>query len=664
MVACAAGENKVRPVLPVPNPKLWSPDAPNLYSARLLLKRNGKPVDQVFTYFGMRKVSRGTYNGSAHEYILLNNKPIYLRGALHQSFNPEGIYTHPSDEFIRRDYQKAKEFGLNFIRIHIKVDEPRALYWADKLGVLLMCDIPCFNKKTDRAKRTWEETMRGAVARDFNHPSIFAWADFNESWGIDDGGYDVGTQQWVADMYSLTKRLDPTRLVEDNSPCKYDHTVTDINSWHFYIDDYAKAREHIQEVVDKTFPGSAFNYIGEYRQTTAPLMNSEYGGVGAGNGDRDIGWCFLYLTNLLRGHAKICGYVYTELSDIEWEHNGFMNYDRSDKSFPYPAGITLANLQAADFPALDVPPYQEVEAGKPVSVPILFSHWSEEEGLTLRISADGQTVDGRAWSEWIKPVERPAAGAAFNVTQQEPFVFAAPNARGVLNLVVEVLKDGTRVGANYCVFNVQGLAWDAPGEYAVSFSPNAFAEYTFGDNPADAVDAQGPAKLSGLGAGAVEYHVKLPEDLKPEAVEGCRLLVECGAKADRERVDWPSRVNREDCPQTDGKAFPTEVSVTINGAAVGGATIENDFADAAGVLSHAKRFHPGSHGVLLNLPVEGAALDALKAAQGKGEPVRIRLEVAQDAQYKGGLSIYGHDMGLWPGDPTLVFTLKGEKPKG
>jgi hypothetical protein len=663
-LACVAGENKLQVVLPVPEPALWSPDSPNLYTARLELRRDGMAVDTVDTYFGMRKISRGTYNGSDFEYILLNNKPIYLKGALHQSFNPQGIYTHPSDDFLRRDYEKAKEFGLNYIRIHIKVEEPRALYWADKLGVMLMCDMPNYTRKTDRSKKTWEQTLRAAVARDFNHPSVIAWCDFNETWGIGDGGYDRATQQWVVDMYKLTKQLDPTRLVEDNSPCTYDHTESDINSWHFYIDNYEQAKKHINEVVEKTFPGSAFNYTGDYRQGTAPLMNSEYGGVSAGGGDRDVGWCFLYLTNLLRSHSKICGYVYTELEDIEWEHNGFMNYDRSLKCFPYPGGITLADLQAEDFPALDVPPYQEVQAGAAVSVPVLFSHWTEREGLTLRITAVGETVDGRPWSQWISCSERPLQGKPYFVTPQEAYAFTAPDAAGILNLVFEIVKDGRRVGANYCVFNVRGAAWNGPGQYAVSFPPSAFASYTFKDNLGELPDPEGPAKVYGHGVGAIEYHIQLPADLKPEAIQGCRLFVEQGPKADRERVDWPSHSNPQDCPQTDGRKFWSQFRITLNDAVVAKDYSLGDCADVSGVLSHVTYFQHGSHGCMPYLLIEGDALNALKDALAKGQPLRIKFEVPADAAHKGGLAIYGHNMGMWPSDPTLLFTLSGDKPKG
>jgi beta-galactosidase/beta-glucuronidase len=174
-LACVKGLNPVQVILPVENPSLWSPESPALYDTRIALERGKAVEDVVRTYFGMRKVSRGVYGDSGHEFVLLNNKPVYLRGALHQSFNPQGLYTAPDDAFLRNDYGQARKLGLNFIRIHIKVDEPRALYWADKLGVMLMCDMPNFAKKTPRARKLWEDTLRASVARDFNHPAIIAW---------------------------------------------------------------------------------------------------------------------------------------------------------------------------------------------------------------------------------------------------------------------------------------------------------------------------------------------------------------------------------------------------------------------------------------------------------------------------------------------------------
>jgi hypothetical protein len=660
-----AGNQIAELTLPIPNAALWSPESPNLYDATIELSQNGTALDSVHTYFGMRKVSRGTFMGSDHEYILLNNKPIYLRGALHQSFNPDGIYTHPDDAYIRRDYEKAKSFGLNMLRIHIKVEEPRALYWADKLGVMLLTDTPNWWKKSERSRKAWEDTMTAQIARDFNHPSIISWVLFNETWGIGDKEYDRNTQEWVRDMYLKAKALDPTRLVEDNSPCNYDHVVTDVNSWHFYIDDFERARNHIQEVIDKTHSGSQFNYAEGWKQDTAPLINSEYGGVSAGSGDRDISWVFLFLTNLLRKQDKCAGYVYTELEDIEWEHNGFMNYDRSDKMYNYPANISVADLQSADYPVLDCPPYQVVKAGGTVTIPVSMSHWSELTGLTLRLSVDGQTVDNKKWSQWVRPDERTIECPPFHVTPQAPFVFAAPNGEGILNVVAEVLRDGKRIGANYCVVHVTGgPAWDAPNQVALTFPVESFADASASDNSPMIFPHNG--KVYRNGTGFIEYRLRLPKDLNADAIAGAKLYVEIGGKADKERLDWPARTNPQDYPQSDGKLWPTTITVSLDGKQLGVINYPMDTADARGVLSHVARYQHGSYGGAYDLPLREETLPLLKQAATSGKPIVLRFEVREDAKYKGGLALYGKTMGSWPSDPLLLIEVAdgSKKPAG
>jgi len=656
-VACQQGDNHVQLVLPVPSPSLWTPDTPTLYDTRIDLISGSDSLDSVKTYFGMRKVSRGTYGDAGHEYILLNDKPVYLRGALHQSFNPKGIYTHPDDAFIQRDYQLAKDLGLNFLRIHIKVEEPRALYWADKLGVMLMCDMPNYAKNTPRAHQTWEKTLRDNIDRDFNHPAIIAWCNFNETWGIGDGGYSPETQQWVREMFLLTKQLDPTRLVEDNSPCRYDHVITDINSWHFYIDKFDHAAKHMQNVVEKTFPGSEFNYVKGCKQDTAPLINSEYGGVSAGSGDRDISWVFLFLTNLLRKYEKICGYVYTELSDIEWEHNGFVNYDRSPKEYHYPMGITVAELQNEEFPVLDCPPYQRVDAATKVSIPLAISHWSERDGLSMRITPDGKTVDGVPWTKWLDPIERPLKGLApYRVTPLDPIEVTLPDARGIMNMVVDILHHGNRIAANYCVLDVRnGKAWDGENIEAIEVPVRNYMDNTFADAARAPKDLD---KVYGYGDGHIAYAVQLPRSLKAEKIAGCRLMFEASAKANQERLDWPERTKPGDYPQTDGNNWPTDLEVTLEDAPITSLTIDNDFADGLGVLSHVAEYHHGSRGVLVDVPVEAEPLKALAKALDGNRLMMLKFEVPKDARNKGGLALYGADMGSWPANITLVFDLK------
>ena len=177
-------------------------------------------------------------------------------------------------------------------------------------------------------------------------------------------------------MFDLAKSLDPTRLVEDNSACLYDHVTTDLNTWHFYIGDYDRARRHVERVVDQTLRGLAVQLRrrrlrrragrGAYRQGTQPLLNSEYAGLSACGGDRDISYSFKFLTTELRRHDKICGYVYTELTDVEWEHNGCSTTTappRSSATTHFVPGMTVADLNGADFVGLDCPPCQTLPPG-------------------------------------------------------------------------------------------------------------------------------------------------------------------------------------------------------------------------------------------------------------------------------------------------------------
>ncbi|HEX6227156.1 MAG TPA: glycoside hydrolase family 2 TIM barrel-domain containing protein, partial [Chryseolinea sp.] len=211
------GKDKVNFTVSIPNAKLWTLEDPYLYEAEVKLGD-----DNLKTYFGMRKISVVNLPGTNFPYVALNNKPVYLQLALDQSYHPEGFYTFPTDAFMRKEVELAKSIGLNGIRPHIKVEIPRKLYWADKLGVLIMADLPnSWGDPDAHMQREAEKTLREMIKRDFNHPAIFTWTLFNETWGLrthtEENGERVGrylpeTQQWVASIYYLAKSLDPTRL--------------------------------------------------------------------------------------------------------------------------------------------------------------------------------------------------------------------------------------------------------------------------------------------------------------------------------------------------------------------------------------------------------------------------------------------------------------------
>ena len=631
--------------------RLWDVDTPNLYDVTLELLAENTVIDRISTYFGMRKVSIAKAPGGDYQYIYLNNRPIYLLGALNQSFNPEGVYTFLTDEAIRRDIERAKEFGFNFLRLHIKVDEPRLYYWADKLGLLFMCDIPNFGDYTEKAKARSEQTLRGNIARDYNHPSIISWCNFNETWGL--GGREYKEmherQEWVREMYHLAKSLDTTRLIEDNSPCLYDHVETDINSWHFYINDYERAKEHIANVVEETYPGSAFNYAGGNVQSDAPLINSEYGGISAGAGDKDVSWCFKYLTNELRLHPKICGYIYTELQDIEWEHNGFMNYDRSIKAF----GYDYLDINTLDFIAIDYPPGTTVTPGEKIKADIYTSHFSHKTitGATLHWQLDTMSVGAGLPSPYITrgcvsgnvdipfpqyqvenvhqleltmPDVHPAVGTlhvwatdgtgsvvARNFINFEHFVEVPVG--GVSN--PEFRSDSGLVSINYAPGDASTSSWALVGGNSDSRFLN---EHLF----------------SVEGSGYVEYEIALPEGIDTTNPAEMELIFEASSSNGGAR-------------QTEPEKHPSDVTISVNGVEIETIRIPDCPADARGVLSYIHG-QPGNYGYLYKVKVDPSLVFEREA-----DALTVRYEVKADAAAKGGFALYGVRMGRYPTGPHL-----------
>jgi hypothetical protein len=294
-----------------------------------------------------------------------------------------------------------------------------------------------------------------------------------------------------------------------------------------------------------------------------------------------------------------------------------------------------------------------------------FSHWSELTGLTLRLSVDGQTIDNKKWSQWIQPEERPVDAPPYRVTSLPPFTFTAPNSEGLLHVIAEVLQDGKRIGANYCVVHVTGgPVWDSPNQIALTFPVDAFSDASKSET-APMIFPQ-PGKVYRQGTGFIEYRLQLPSDLKAESIKGAKLYLEIGGKADKERLDWPARVNAQDYPQSDGKLSPTTISVLLDGKMMGAINYPMDTADARGVLSHVARYQHGSYGGAYDLPLREETLPVFKQALESGQPITLRFEVKEDARYKGGFALYGKTMGSWPSDPFFLIELNegATKPKG
>ena len=629
------GDGLARLALAIPDAIPWTPDRPHLYRLEITLLRDDEPLDTVHTQFGMRDIDVGLLHEGGPTYIRLNGEPIYLRGALDQNFHPEGVYAFPSDEAIKRDFMLAKEAGLNFLRLHIKTPDPRYCYWADRCGILLMCDMPGFGYDgySEVAKQRWERNAWGQIRRDFNHPSIFAWCLFNETWGLGGRAYaeTPERQAWVRECYESAKRLDPTRLVEDNSPCLYDHVVTDINSWHFYLNDYEAAREHIEEVVAKTHPGSEFNYVGGNTQGSEPLLNSEYGGISARMGDLDVSWCLRFLTNELRRHEKICGYVYTELTDIEWERNGLYDYDRSRKEFGYDPALLLGEA----FIGIDAPPGMTVSGGDEVCLPVFQRPAAEAEEMTGRVSWRAVFTNALGSQRVLARKGR----LEDSTTEGRVIRLRVPAESGLVHLQVALEDQWGRL----CAGNFYHLEVVADNEASparrtvVAISPGDGTIEC--DGEVECGEVEGTVQLLACrGSATINYDFPLPPKFDAESLRSLTFLCEMsGAKNGAPQTEKPSMLR---CRAVVGVPGVEDVSVSA----------PDQRADARGALSHMHGFQ-GRYGEIVRVVLRGAA--ARKAA--RSGRISVRIEHRQVAKYCGGVTIYGARSGRYPCPVTLLL---------
>jgi beta-galactosidase/beta-glucuronidase len=327
----------------VADPRPWDPGRPNLYDVTFELRDQERVLDRVQSYYGYRRVT--AENGR----VYLNGRPIYLKMVLDQGYWPESTLTPPSDAALQHDIRMMKEMGFNGARKHQKVEDPRFLYWADKMGFLVSGEIAnAYLYDEDYAARFTREWME-AVERDYNHPSIIMWVPINESWGTPNPR-DVQQQHHLRANYYLTKSLDPARLVIDNDG--WEHTdITDLFGFH----DYARTGEIFYEKYkDVGKPGVVFPPNGRaavipgYHYNGSPIFLSEFGGIayiapgskvpgdswGYAGVEPDQKAAMARMKGLWEAIARIpqiIGICYTQLTDVEQEINGLLTYDRKPK---------------------------------------------------------------------------------------------------------------------------------------------------------------------------------------------------------------------------------------------------------------------------------------------------------------------------------------------
>jgi beta-galactosidase/beta-glucuronidase len=327
------------------NELLWSPERPTLLEARLRLFDGGQVVDEVQSYTALRSAT------VLRDRFMLNGRPYVLRMVLDQGYWPDTLLAPPSDDALRRDVELAKAMGFNGVRKHQKIEDPRYLYWADRLGLMVWEEMPSAYRFTRTAIRRTIREWAEAMDRDYSHPCIIVWVPFNESWGVPELPALKSHRHAVEALYHLTKTLDQTRAVIGNDG--WESSATDIIGIH----DYDSNLEHIRQrygaevepekLFDRRRPGGRVLTLDGYPHRGQPIMLTEFGGIAfqkqAGPGGGKI-WGYTEVTDeetfaqlyerlmeTVIHTALFSGFCYTQFADTFQEANGLLYADRTPK---------------------------------------------------------------------------------------------------------------------------------------------------------------------------------------------------------------------------------------------------------------------------------------------------------------------------------------------
>ena len=300
-------------------------------------------TDTVFSYFGLRSatVDRGRF--------MLNDRPVFLRSVLSQGYWPQSHLAAPSADALRAEVQLIKDLGFNAARVHQKIEDPRFLYWADRLGLLLWEEMPSAYEFSSTAARRVVAEWSDVIRRDSSHPSIVTWVPLNESWGVQHIAHDATVREYARSLFHLTKSLDPTRPVVSNDG--WEHLDSDIWSIHDYeaSGDVVAARYADRASVDALFtglgPAGRRLRLSDEPDRGQPVMLTEFGGIKfAPDSEFDNAWGYSTasspddfatrlgsLLDAVRSSDVLAGYCYTQLTDTGQETNGIVTADRTPK---------------------------------------------------------------------------------------------------------------------------------------------------------------------------------------------------------------------------------------------------------------------------------------------------------------------------------------------
>lgn len=360
VIASRSSKTDDNMVLQIKNARLWSPDSPFLYDLQVVLKRKGKIIDKVGSYFGMRKISM-VKDKNGIQRMALNNRFLFQYGPLDQGWWPDGLFTAPTDEALTFDIEQTKALGFNMIRKHAKVEPARWYYHCDKLGLLVWQDMPHGDNKdlnswhqnlnvklppgekvddahkleallpnlildmprSSKSEAIYKKEWKAIMDQLYNYPSIVMWVPFNEAWG----------QFKTREIVNQTMEYDPSRLVNAASGGNFFIGAGPIIDLHYY-------------------PGPAMPDPETYGNKQIVVLG-EFGGLGLpvkGHLWLDSGnWGYQTFENkdqLLDKYSSminaipefirsgLSAAVYTQTTDVETETNGIFTYDRKILKFP------------------------------------------------------------------------------------------------------------------------------------------------------------------------------------------------------------------------------------------------------------------------------------------------------------------------------------------
>jgi beta-galactosidase/beta-glucuronidase len=321
---------------------LWSPEHPRLIDAIVHLEAADGSTDEVASYLGLRSA------GIAGGYFMLNDRPYYLRAVLEQGYWPGTHLAAPDGEALRNQVQLAKDLGFNTVRMHEKVEDPRYLYWADRLGLLVWGENASAYEfsvtAVERMTREWMDIVR----RDMSHPCIVTWVPLNESWGVQHISHQRDQLDYARALYHLVKALDPTRPVVSNDG--WEHAESDIWTIHDYSLSGAEMkasyadRRTVEEIMSGIGPLGRRMRLVDTPDRGQPTLVSEFGGISYAPANRQVAWGYLtaqsaaeferLLTDqfeALQSSPVLAGFCYTQLTDVLQEANGLTDPQRRPK---------------------------------------------------------------------------------------------------------------------------------------------------------------------------------------------------------------------------------------------------------------------------------------------------------------------------------------------